>query len=152
MKTKIQIIMRTLRLAVLTLSVGLTFLHVTESEAAARIIVHPDVDVAALTQAEIARIYLGKKTFWESGDRIAPSLLNEESPLTESFLEESLKKTVRQYRAYWKRHLFSGQGTAPKTFASSKQVADFVAANPGAIGVVDPGYADDRVKVVALTP
>jgi ABC-type phosphate transport system substrate-binding protein len=145
-------IMRTLRFVVLTLSVGTIFLHVTESEAAARVIVHPDVDVAALTQAEIARIYLGKKTFWDSGDRISPTLLDEESPLTASFIEESLKKTVRQYRAYWKRHLFSGQGTAPKTFNSSKQVADFVAANPGAIGIVDPAYADDRVKVVELQP
>ena len=143
---------RKLWFSILTLTLGLTVIHVTESDAAAKIIVHPDVQIAALSQAELARIYLGKKTFWESGDRITPSLLNEESPLTESFLEESLKKTVRQYRAYWKRYLFSGQGTAPKTFASSKQVADFVFANPGAIGVVDPDYADDRVKVVELQP
>jgi hypothetical protein len=63
-----------------------------------------------------------------------------------------LKKTVRQFRAYWKRHLFSGQGTAPKTFASSKQVADFVAANPGAIGILDGTYSDDRVKFIELKP
>ena len=152
MTTSAQVLTRKLRFAVLLLSAVLTTMHVSQSEAAARIIVHPDVQVGTLTQAEVARIYLGKKTFWESGDRIAPSLPNEESPLTETFLEESLKKTVRQYRAYWKRHLFSGQGTAPKTFATSKQVADFVAANPGAIGVVDPGYADDRVKVVEIEP
>ena len=122
------------------------------TQGAVRIIVHPEVAVSSLSQAEIARIYLGKKTFWESGARISPSLLDEESPLTESFIEGNLKKTVRQYRAYWKRYLFSGQGTAPKTFASSKQVADFVAANPGAVGVVDAGYSDDRVKVVEVQP
>ncbi len=117
-----------------------------------RVIVSPDVEVASITAAEIARIYLGKKTFWDSGARIEPALLDEESPITESFLEENLKKTVRQFRAYWKRHLFSGQGTAPKTFASSKLVADYVAANPGAIGIVDGSYSDDRVNIIELRP
>ncbi len=116
-----------------------------------KIIVNPDVEVSSLSQAEIARIYLGKKTFWESGSRISPSLLNEKSQLTKLFLEESVRKTVRQYRAYWKRRLFSGQGTAPKTFASSREVANYVADNPGAIGVVDASLADNRVKVVDLS-
>ena len=116
-----------------------------------KIIVNPDVELSSLSQAELARIYLGKKTFWESGSRISPSLLNEKSKLTKLFLEESVRKTVRQYRAYWKRRLFSGQGTAPKTFASSRQVANYVADNPGAIGVVDASFADDRVKVVELS-
>ena len=116
-----------------------------------KIIVNPEVEEGTLSQADLARIYLGKKTFWESGSRITPSLLNEKSPLTEAFLEESVRKTVRQYRAYWKRHLFSGKGTAPKTFSSSRQVANFVADNPGAIGVVDASFDDDRVKVVELS-
>jgi ABC-type phosphate transport system substrate-binding protein len=124
----------------------------TAAQSTVKVIVHPDVNVSTLTQGEVSRIFLGKKTFWESGARISPVLPNEESPLTESFLAENLKKTVRQYRAYWKRHLFSGQGTAPKTFASSKLVSDFVAVTPGAIGIVDGGYNDDRVKVVELQP
>jgi ABC-type phosphate transport system substrate-binding protein len=117
-----------------------------------KVIVSTEVEASVISQAEVARIYLGKKTFWDSGARIQPSLLDEKSPVTESFLEENLKKTVRQFRAYWKRHLFSGQGTAPKTFTSSKLVADFVAANPGAIGIVDGSYADDRVKFIELQP
>ena len=139
-------------LVAFTLAFGLPCLRGASTQGAVRIIVHPEVAVSSLSQAEVARIYLGKKTFWESGARISPSLLDEESPVTESFIEENLKKTVRQYRAYWKRYLFSGQGAAPKTFSSSKQVADFVAANPGAVGVVDAGYSDDRVKVVELKP
>ena len=136
----------------LFLIVGLSVASAAGAQGQTQVIVSSDVEVSAISQAEIARIYLGKKTFWDSGARIQPSLLDEKSPLTESFLEENLKKTVRQFRAYWKRHLFSGQGTAPKTFASSKQVADFVAANPGAIGVVDGSYTDDRVKFIELQP
>ena len=125
---------------------------IAAAQDAVKVIVNPDVDIASLSQAELARIYLGKKTLWDSGSRITPSLLHEKSPLTEAFLKESVKKTVRQYRAYWKRHLFSGKGTAPKTFASSGQVANYVADNPGAIGVVDASFEDARVKVVELSP
>ena len=134
------------------LIVGLSLAAAARAQGQTKVIVSTDVEVSAISQAEIARIYLGKKTFWDSGARIQPSLLDEKSPLTETFLEENLKKTVRQFRAYWKRHLFSGQGTAPKTFTSSKLVADFVAANPGAIGVVDGSYTDDRVKFIELQP
>ena len=116
-----------------------------------KIIVNPDVEVSSLSQAELARIFLGKKTFWESGSRISPSLLNEKSEFTKLFLEESVRKTVRQYRAYWKRRLFSGQGTAPKTFASSEQVANYVVENPGAIGIVDASFTDNRVNVVEIS-
>jgi ABC-type phosphate transport system substrate-binding protein len=130
---------------------SLSLAAAASAQSTSRVIVGADVEVTEISQSEIARIYLGKKTFWESGARIEPSLLDEKSPVTETFLEENLKKTVRQFRAYWKRHLFSGQGTAPKTFSSSKLVADFVAANPGAIGIVDGSYTDDRVKVIELT-
>jgi ABC-type phosphate transport system substrate-binding protein len=143
---------RILRKALLVPALILVLSAAASAQDGARVIVSHDVEISVITQAEVARIYLGKKTFWDSGARISPSLLDEKSPFTESFLEENLKKTVRQYRAYWKRHLFSGQGTAPKTFSSSKQVADYVSANPGAIGVVDSAYEDDRVKFVPVKP
>ncbi|TDI47420.1 MAG: hypothetical protein E2P02_03245 [Acidobacteria bacterium] len=130
---------------------AVTTLSQATAQESVKIIVNTEVEVSSLSQADLARIYLGKKTFWESGSRISPSLLHEKSQLTKLFLEESVRKTVRQYRAYWKRRLFSGQGTAPKTFASSKQVANYVADNPGAIGVVDASFADNRVKVVDLS-
>ena len=63
-----------------------------------------------------------------------------------------MKKSVSQYRAYWKRLLFSGGGSAPRTFRTSAQVIDFVTRQPGAIGVVESSAADAaRVKVLDVT-
>lgn len=141
---------RTAKLPLATLSLLLAFVAGASAQSNTAVIVNPGVGVTAITQAEIARVYLGKKTFWESGARIAPALRDEKSSFTESFLEESVRTTVRQYRAYWKKRLFSGQGTAPKTFASSRQVVDYVANTPGAIGVVEKAAVDDRVKIIEL--
>jgi ABC-type phosphate transport system substrate-binding protein len=139
-----------IRSATLCLLLLLSLIGVASAQTNFAIIVNPDIELTAISQADIARIYLGKKTFWDSGGRIAPALLDEKSALTVSFLEESVRTTVRQYRAYWKKRLFSGQGTAPKTFTSSRQVVDYVASTPGAVGVVERGAVNDRVKLIEL--
>ncbi len=115
-----------------------------------KVIVNPAAELSELHRDDLARIYLGKKTLWDTGTRIQPCLLSEKSPMTKQFLETDLRKTVRQYRAYWKRRLFSGGGIAPRTFRTSALVLDFVASNEGAIGVVEATVVDDRIVVVAI--
>src|SRR6185436_16343657 len=103
-----------------------------------------------ISRDDLSRIFLGKKTLWESGARVVPCMLEESTPAGEAFLEQALHKTVPQYRAYWKRLLFSGGGAPPRTFRTSAQVFDFVAKQPGAIGVVEASASDDSVKVVQI--
>jgi ABC-type phosphate transport system substrate-binding protein len=115
------------------------------------IIVNPESGVTRITRAELARVFLGKKTLWESSQRIQPAMLNDDSAAIRGFIEGNLQRTVDQYRAYWKHLLFSGGGTAPRSFRSSAEVVDFVAKDPGGIGLVLAGKFDDRVKVVELS-
>jgi len=114
------------------------------------VVANPEIGIDKLDSETLARIYLGKKTLWDNGTRILPAMLDENDRRSEAFLEGVVKKSVSQYRAYWKRLLFSGGGVAPRTFRRSSQVLDFVARQPGGIGVVDAQVVDDRVKVVEL--
>lgn len=116
----------------------------------ATVIVNNEVDPGVLDAETLERIYLGKKTLWDSGQRITPALVAETSDVSKNFLEQILNKSVPQYRAYWKKRLFSGGGTVPKTFRSSAEVIDFVAKTPGAIGVVESGPRDGSVKVIEV--
>lgn len=116
-----------------------------------RVVVSKDNKLASLTTDDLNRIFLGKKTLWESGTRIVPAMPEEESTAGEAFLSVTLKKSVSQFRAYWKRLLFSGGGTVPKVFRSSSQLIDFVARQPGAIAVVEAGAVDDRVRVLEIS-
>jgi len=115
-----------------------------------KVVVNPEAGVSQLPQEELARIFLGKKTLWESGNRITPAMIDESTPVAADFIVTMVRRTVAQYQAYWKRQLFSGGGTAPKTFRNSAQVLDYVTKNPGAIGVVEASASDDRVKVVEV--
>lgn len=115
-----------------------------------RVVVNKENKTASLTTDDLVRIFLGKKTLWDSGVRVVAAMPEEESGAGEAFLSVTLKKTVSQFRAYWKRLLFSGGGTVPKVFRSSDQLLDFVARQPGAIAVVDAGAVDDRVRVLEI--
>ena len=116
-----------------------------------RVIVSKENKIASLSTDDLNRIFLGKKTLWESGTRIVPAMPEEESPAGEIFLAGTLKKSVSQFRAYWKRLLFSGGGAVPKVFRSSSQLVDFVARQPGAIAVIEASAVDDRVRVLEIS-
>jgi ABC-type phosphate transport system substrate-binding protein len=113
-----------------------------------RVVVNLENKLARLDEDDVARIYLGKKTLWDWDARIVPAMLDESAKVSQSFLETHLKRSASQYRAYWKRVLFSGGGTPPRTFRTSAEVIEFVARQPGAIGVIEAASADARVRAV----
>ena len=121
------------------------------SASAATIVINSEVEVADLDAKTVEKIYLGKKTLWDSGQRITPALVSESKGVSKTFLEEILHKSVPQYRAYWKKRLFSGGGTVPKTFRTSREVVEFVKRTPGAIGVVETAPNDGSVIVITVT-
>ena len=116
-----------------------------------RVIVNKENKLTTLSSDDLARVFLGKKTLWDSGIRIVPAMPEEESPAGELFLTGTLKKSVNQFRTYWKRLLFSGGGAVPKVFRNSAQTVEFVARQPGGIGVIEASAVDDRVRVVEIS-
>jgi len=116
------------------------------------VVVNTDSKLKSISRDALSRIYLGKLTLWESsGTRVAPAMPDESSVLGQAFLEDATKKTVDQYRNYWKRQLFSGGGTPPKVYKRPSEVVDYVARNPGGIGIVEVGATDPRVRVIEVT-
>lgn len=146
---------RQLRLAAWALLVWCAFLPGPVSaqgvDRSLRVVVNKENKLASLTTDDLTRIFLGKKTLWDSGTRIVPVMPEEESTTGELFLSGTLKKSVSQFRAYWKRLLFSGGGAVPKVFRNHDQLLDFVARQPGAIGVVEASAVDDRVRVLDIS-
>jgi len=116
-----------------------------------RVVVSKENKISSLSTDDLTRIFLGKKTLWDSGMRIVPAMPEEESAAGEAFLSGTLQKSVSQFRAYWKRLLFSGGGTVPKVFRNHDQLLDFVARQPGAIGIVEASAVDDRVRTLDVT-
>ena len=137
------------------LGLSLVFLsglaHAQGVDASLRVVVNKENKAASLSTDDLQRIFLGKKTLWESGTRIVPAMPEEESAPGGVFLSGTMQKSVSQFRTYWKRLLFSGGGTVPKVFRTSGQILDFVARQPGGIGVIEASAVDDRVRILEIS-
>lgn len=128
----------------------LGFALVAQAEVA--VIVHPSADVDALTEDDIARLFLGKAKSFPNGGQAVPVNQDEGSPVREKFNEGVTKKNASQYKAYWSQLVFTGKGTPPKDMGGNAEVKALVASTPNMIGYVDSSAVDGSVKVVYKLP
>ncbi len=113
------------------------------------IIVNRDNPLESLEISEVKKIFLGKKNFWANGDSI-DVLLQEEGETHQSFVQNVLDKSPRQFQMYWKRELFSGTGIPPRRHPDDQSVKASVVADPGAIGYIDTRWLDTSIKQLRL--
>ncbi|RMH87375.1 MAG: hypothetical protein D6681_15205 [Calditrichaeota bacterium] len=85
-----------------------------------------------LTARDIKDIYLGKKQVYHKV-RLLPTNRSDET-LQETFLQAYVGKSVKQFRNYWRRKVFSRGGQAPEVFDDLRQLIAYIADNEGAIG------------------
>ena len=122
------------------------------AQAEIAVIVHPSSAIDALTEDDVARLYLGKSKSFPNGDQATPLNQEEGSATRQAFHEQVTKKNPSQYKAYWSQLVFTGKGTPPKEAANDGAIKSMVAANPGMIGYVDASAVDSSVKVVMKVP
>jgi ABC-type phosphate transport system substrate-binding protein len=106
------------------------------------IIVNPAAP--ALTQDQIADIYLGRS------NALTPLDQPESVPLRTDFYKKATGRDAAQIKATWSRLVFTGKGQAPKELPDSAAVKKAVAADPKVIGYIDKTALDASVKA-ALT-
>ncbi len=105
--------------------------------------------VTALTPAQVADIFLGKTARFPDGTQAVPIDQNEESPVRDRFYAQFAGKSAAQVKAHWSKIIFTGRGLPPRQVASGLEARRTVAADPRAIGYIDPGLVDSSVRVLA---
>ncbi len=113
-------------------------------------IVNNGAGVEKLDKQTAQNIFLGKKAKWDSGEKIVPAVLAE-GQAHEAFLKDVVKKTPSQFKTFWKKAVFTGTGSAPKSFKTGEEVVKFVASTKGAVGYVAASVPCEGVKTIALT-
>ncbi len=103
------------------------------------IIVHPTNPISDVTLAQLSDLFQGRTFDWSpfggSGEVIPVSRE------TEAYSRQIFEERVMQTRAVTRNALLK---------ASAKDMLDFVANTPGAIGYIPLSYLDDRVKALAV--
>lgn len=112
------------------------------------VVVHPSRHVS-LDVEDVARIFLKKQHFWDDGSTIVPLNREAGSALREAFSRRVLHLSSSALAQYWDQQYFLGT-FPPATLASNEAMKRYIAAEPNAIGYIDPSTADPSVRVVLL--
>jgi len=114
------------------------------------IVVNKGVQASEISESQLRDIFTGARSRLDDGSRVVPVLLKG-GPAHEVFLHKHVGDNPEEFRARWRKAVFTGQGTMPKECSSENAVLDYVAATPGAIGYVSHTNGDG-VKVLPVSP
>lgn len=114
------------------------------------IIANQDVTTDSLTRAEIKNIFIGITTLWPDKNKIIFVTLKE-SNVHKKFVRQYTSKSPDQFRAYWRRQLFTGKGRIPKAYQTDQDIVSFVAKTSGSIGYVSSSASIDNVKIINVS-
>jgi hypothetical protein len=68
----------------------------------------------------------------------------------EVFLKNHVGESPDEFRARWRKAVFTGQGAMPKAFDSEAALIEYVAATPGALGYVSHVSPRDDIKCLGV--
>ncbi len=114
-----------------------------------QLIVHSEVHQEALSPTDVCNIFLGRKTTWKDRSPIILAILKE-GPVHQAFLRTYVKKSPAQFNTYWRRKIFTGQGSMPKAFDTESKLMNYVAQTKGAVGYVNGKMVLQDVKVLKI--
>ncbi len=132
--------------AFLVLALALGAWTGSAAEGPIAVIVHPR-RTTPLDLEDVARIFFGRRRFWDDGRAITPLNLPSGTPLRERFSRRVLREDSARLAAYWNEQYFHGV-FPPAVLSSPDAVKRYVGGDPNAIGYIDAGDVDDTVRVV----
>ncbi len=107
-----------------------------------------DVQVSAISASDLRAIFTGEKTRFADGSHAVPVILKG-GPAHEVFVKNYCRETPEEFRAQWRKAIFTGQGAMPRAFDSESALIAYVAATSGAIGYVSRVSSAASVKTLA---
>lgn len=111
---------------------------------------NPSGAPAEMKQSELKAVLMGEKQRWKNGKRIIIALMKTNTPLGKATSTKIYDMSGDELNKYWLALVFQGKAQAPVFFTSVGDLQNFVAQNPGAIGIVDKPVAGSEVRSVVI--
>jgi hypothetical protein len=105
---------------------------------------------AEMKHSELKSVLMGETQRWKNGKRIVIALMKTTTPLGKTTSAKVYDMTADELNKYWLALVFQGKAQAPVFFTSVTELQDFVAENPGAIGIIDKPVTSADVRAVTI--
>src|SRR6476659_2729473 len=100
--------------------------------------------------SELRSVFMGEQQRWRSGTKITIALMKTNTPAGKNTSQKIYGMSSDELNKFWLALVFQGKAQAPNFFNSAAELENFVAQNPGAIGIVDQLDANDGIKTVLV--
>jgi len=115
------------------------------------VVVHPDTPVSSLSLAEVRKVFLGERQYWNAN---VPVVLLIRAPVARErnvVLRTIYQMSESQFKQYWIAKIFRAEAaTAPKVVYSNDMASELVGAIPGAIAFIDAHDVRPGTKVIRV--
>jgi hypothetical protein len=115
------------------------------------IVANRGVSASQISGAQLRDIFIGARSLSNDGTRVAPVVLKG-GPVREVFLRKHVGDNPEEFRARWRKAIFTGQGSMPKECRTEGEQLDYLGITPGAIGYVSRVSETNSVKVLRVSP
>lgn len=100
--------------------------------------------------SELRSIFMGEKQRWPDGTKISIALMKTNNPVGKSICRKVYDMSGDEMNKFWLALVFQGKSSAPNFFNSVKELEEFVAQNPGAIGLVNEIIQTPDIKTIVV--
>lgn len=100
------------------------------------IIVNDANEFYSATAAQVADLFLEKRTTWQNGSTVTPVDQMPEAQVREDFSVAVLGRPLQAVQAYWRAKVYRDEAAPPPELGSDQEVIDYVKTHPAAIGYV----------------
>lgn len=113
------------------------------------IVMNKNIDIASIDDQELRLLFLGKSRRLRNGARAD---LASYGPEASFFNERMLGLSDAEVATIWSRLRFSGRVPPPRTFDTTGEILEFVAARQNALAYLPACVASDSVRVFSTLP
>lgn len=133
------------------LAFALWTLAAAAAEGDVAIVVRPEVPVEDLTMAEVRKLFMGDRQYWNSSMRVTLLVRAPVAREREVILKKLYQMTEAQYRQYWISKVFrASAATGPKIVYTTEMAVELVSAIPGAVAFLEADKVPKGLKVVTV--
>jgi ABC-type phosphate transport system substrate-binding protein len=105
---------------------------------------------SSLTFSELKSIFMGEQQRWQGGTKITIALMKTSTPAGKNTSLKVYGMSGNELNKFWLALVFQGKAGSPNFFNSASELENFVAQNPGAIGILDQVASDEAIKRVEV--
>lgn len=115
------------------------------------IVVRKDVPIDNLSMADVRKLFMGERQFWNSSLRVTLLVRAPTSRERDVVLKKIYQMTEAQFRQYWISRVFRAEtATGPKIVYSNEMTMELVNGIPGAVAFLDASRVPAGLKVVKV--